>query len=73
MSTQLSIPGKGLGGRERWAMRIYLYSLMLFGILTPSTAQNWEAGGAAGFGFYRGTAINGPTGSGRAGFGRALP
>ena len=42
---------------------------MLFGVLPPASAQNWEAGGAAGFGFYRSVAINGPTSTGRAGFG----
>lgn len=47
-------------------MRICLYSLIPFGYLTPGTAQNLEAGGAAGFGFYRGVAISGPTGNGSA-------
>jgi hypothetical protein len=50
-------------------MRICFYSLMLFGVLTLATAQDWEAGGAAGFGFYRSVAISGLTSSGSAGFG----
>ncbi len=49
-------------------MRICPYSLILLGVLSPAMAQNWEAGGAVGFGFYRSTAINGP-GAGSAGFG----
>src|SRR5581483_10006953 len=60
------IPMEKKGGRP---MRICRYSLILLGVLSPAAAQNYEAGGAAGFGFYRSAAISGPGGAGSAGFG----
>jgi Outer membrane protein beta-barrel domain len=50
-------------------MRACVNSLMLLGVCLPVAAQNWEAGGAAGFGFYHSVAIEGPGASGSAGFG----
>ena len=50
-------------------MRVCFYALMLFGACSPAAAQGWEAGGAAGFGFYHSVAIEGPDGRGSAGFG----
>ena len=49
-----------------FALRLSAAALL---VALPSAAQNWEFGGAAGFGFYRDVSLSGPGGSGRAGFG----
>jgi len=48
--------------------RFTLIPLMLLGLVSAATAQQWEVGGSAGAGFLRGLPVTGGTGAATAGF-----